>query len=264
MKESITTIEKVFPTNGSHPVLVYCNDLCYYVVKYKRSKIATNLFNEYIGSSFLQLWELGTPDFEFIDVKKEHVPIGLHENISPEYFDAMCFGTKFSRNYSDVTDFLTKSSVSWKKQFIHKEEILLIALFDMWIGNEDRNINNPNLMYDLASGNRFVPIDHQHIFNSSSLEGKLSQLTENDSILSHSIIKSLFKRNELKDQELVADIQRKYYLYIERCQQNLHNIISKIPADWNIKTEKYVQLIEGKIFSERWIRNTWINFVTLL
>jgi len=69
LRESITIIEKknVFNTKGSHPVLVYCNDFSYYVVKYKRNRVATNLFNEYIGASFLKLWDLAIPDFEFIE-----------------------------------------------------------------------------------------------------------------------------------------------------------------------------------------------------
>ncbi len=264
MRESITAIQHVFPTNGSHPVLVYCDDLYNYVVKYKRSNVATNLFNEYIGSSFLKLWELATPDFDFINVKKEHVPIGLHENISPSYFTSTCFGTKFSRDYSDITKFTGESPNSWKKQFIYKEEVLLIALFDIWIGNEDRNMNNPNLMYDLSTANRFVPIDHQHIFNSSNLEGNLSLLTDNDSILNHTIIKQFFKKNELKDQKLIANIERKYYLYIKKCHKKLHNIIDILPVDWNIETNKYVQLIEEKIFDEKWIKCAWTNFLTLL
>jgi len=266
LRESITIIKKenVFNTRGSYPVLVYCDDLSYYVVKYKRNRKATNLFNEYIGASFLKLWDLAIPDFEFIDVKNEHVPLGLHSDISPHYFESTCFGSKFSRSYSDVSQILGESPQMWKEQFVHKNELLFIALFDIWTANEDRNINNANLMYDLSDGNRFIPIDHQHIFNSSSSESKLSQLTSNDSILSYQPLRQLFKKNEIQKQELVVEIRDKYYFYIDECHQNLDKILEKIPEDWNINTNDYVKLLDSQIFNQEWVEDCWENFITLL
>lgn len=266
MRESITIIKKenVFNTRGSYPVLVHCDDLSFYVVKYKRNQKATNLFNEYIGASFLKLWDLATPDFELINVKKEHVPAGLHPNISPDYFRATCFGSKFSRSYDDVSEILKESPQVWKEQFIHKNELLLIALFDIWIANEDRNINNANLMYDLSSGNRFIPIDHQHIFNSSNLENGLSQLTDNESILSLQTLQQLFKKKEIQNKKLVVDAKNKYYFYVDECQKKLIEIFKEIPKDWNIDTQYYVELLENQIFNEKWIENCWENFITLL
>jgi len=190
--------------------------------------------------------------------------MGLHPNITPHYFESTCFGSKFSRSYSDISAILGDSPQLWKEKFVHKNELLLIALFDIWVANDDRNINNANLMYDLSAGNRFIPIDHQDIFNSSNLEYKLSQLTSNDSILNYQTLPQLFKKNEIQNQQLVAEIEDKYYFYINKCQQNLDKIFKKIPEDWNIDTNYYVKLIDNQIFNQKWIKDCWQTFITLL
>lgn len=265
MRESITIIEKVFNTRGSHPVRVRCDDRAHYVVKYKKHPVANNLFNEYIGASFLKLWSLATPDFELVHIKKEHIPVGLHPSISPDYFESTCFGSKFSRDYSDISDILNGSSKSWEKQFIYKNELLFIALFDIWLANEDRNINNANLMYDISRGNRFIPIDHQYIFNSSNLEYGLSQLTEYDSILGNEIFMKLFRKSEIiNNQNLLDEMKNKYYFYVGECKKNLNRIIMEIPEDWNINVNYYVELLENHLFKDKWIEDCWKNFEEIL
>jgi hypothetical protein len=59
---------------------------------------------------------------------------------------------------------------------------LMIALFDIWISNEDRTENNFNLLYD-ADRKLFVPIDHTSIFNGNNLDKGPEQITINESII---------------------------------------------------------------------------------
>lgn len=265
MKTSIQEIEKVWNTNGSRPVLVLCNDLNHYVVKYKRNNlVATALFNEYLAASFLRIWELHVPNFEFIKIQQEHVPPRLHADIQPYFFNDTCFGSKHSRSYLDVTHFLHMSSEYWKKRFILNKELLQIALFDAWMANEDRNANNPNLMYDLDQDNRFVTIDHQHIFNSSNLQYGLSQLTYTDSILNFQGIKSLFKKKELVATETIDQLEKKYYICVEECSRNLDGVVDSTPSDWNIDQNETVRLIRESIFSEEWIKDSWKSFISFV
>jgi len=61
-------------------------------------------------------------------------------------------------------------------------QLLIIALFDFWIANEDRTANNYNLLY--RTDNRsLVSIDYGGILNSCTMNRPLSQLEVTDSIL---------------------------------------------------------------------------------
>ncbi len=263
MKTSITPITKIYETSGSNPVLVLCDDYNFYVVKYKKSTVGTNLFNEYLAASFLKIWELHVPNFEIIKVLQEHIPPSFDSRIQPHYFDSSCFGSRFSRDYSDVTLFLNPTTKNWKDQFSYKEEIFLIALFDIWISNEDRNFNNPNLMYDLSTNNRFIPIDHQFIFSGSNLEYGISQLTFNDSILNYPLAKKLFTKKALNT-ELIATIEEKYYLCIDKCAKNIEHIFVEVPEDWNINKEKTKSLIKENLFTQQWIDKSFSSFKEFL
>ena len=120
-------------------------------------------------------------------------------------------------------------------------------------------------MYDLSNENRFVPIDHQYIFNSSNLEDGLSYLTYYDSILAHEVVAHLLKKSETIELNRSLDkIEDKYYFYIGECKNNLNSIMEEIPEDWNINTNNYVQLLENHLFNNEWIKDRWEDFKMIL
>ncbi len=262
MKKSVSQIdyENVYQTAGSHPFLIQCDDLAYYLVKYKSSVEAYNLFKEYLAASFLKVWELNIPDFDFVEVKEKHWV--SHFDLNPFDYEHTCFGTKFSRNYFDLTDFAQNNSKFRANQFFRKEEIFEIALFDIWVANEDRNAGNPNLMYDISKENRLVPIDHQHIFNSGCLDYPLESLTFDDSILYHPVIGAFFNKKELTNLPL-DKIKTRYYLCLDKCYQSLDTILGTIPENWYI-TKNIKVLIEKNLFSDTWKEETWNTFLGFL
>ena len=254
----------MYQTGGSHPILVECDDLNTYLTKYATNATAYNLFNEYIGSSFLKLWNLHTPDFDFIQVSRQHINTELFPTLNVNNFDTICFGTKFSRNYSDIHT-LTIDIIKQPINILEKNklELLLIALFDIWICNEDRTANNPNLMYDSEQNNRFVPIDHQYIFNSSNLQYSLYQINWYDSILYHKFCFSFLQKSDLTAFKL-GNIEQKFYFFLEKCHSNLKQIVSQMPQQWNIDQNKMLLKLEKQLFSDSWKKQTWQTFCDFL
>ncbi len=151
-----------------------------------------------------------------------------------------------------------------KNLFIKKDELLLIALFDLWISNEDRNANNYNLLCDITNGYRFVPIDHQAIFNHGSPGDKLRLLTDGDSLLSTPIFQMLFSRKELSNADKIARLKNAFYSGISKCNSHLKAILSEIPEDWNIKPEVLVVNLRQTIFEENWLKEVWSSFLEIL
>jgi len=119
-------------------------------------------------------------------------------------------------------------------------------------------------MYDLANQNRFVPIDHQYLFNSSNLEYGLTPLTFNESILYHPFTEKLFGNNGIRDKALIDSVKDKYYICTDACAVNLDKIINSIPKDWNIDIAKYQKLLGESIFAEKWIDDCWETFLSFI
>lgn len=261
---SISAPEKIFETQGSQPVLILCDDFNFYVCKYNRwpGSEAKTLFNELLAASFAKLWNLAVPEFRFVNINPSHVE--NFSEIQPAYFNTLCFGSRYNKKFIDIDEFYAEISVTEKRRFRQKTDFLKIALFDLWLGNEDRNFNNYNLLIDIENGYRFVPIDHVNIFNSGNPDKKPVLLTEEDSLISTALIRRLFSRNELLNREYLTDIKNECYICIANCEKHVNDFLDIVPAGWNIDTNKYRSLLSENLFSKVWIDACLKYFLELI
>src|SRR5690348_4904939 len=100
----------------------------------------------------------------------------LSGRLARHMFDKPCFGLMYDVEAGEASNiYLGLKGNSYElNKYPERFDLLKIALFDLWLANNDRNHNNYNL---LLKDGRFVPIDHSEIFDGSSLGRKLSQLT---------------------------------------------------------------------------------------
>lgn len=264
IKHSISRPEKVFETSGSKPALILCDDLNFYVCKYNRQPgtEATKLFHEYLAGSFARLWGLAIPDFSLVHVNPQH--IDGHDYLQPAFFRTPCFGSKYNGRFSELDEFYGERMASMKKQFGHRREFLKIALFDIWMANEDRNFNNYNLMIDIENQYRFVPIDHDAIFNTGNLDKGLTLLSDNETLISTDLTRILFSSKELCDQIYLEDIKNEYYICIAVCKSQLTQILSVIPEEWNVNVADYQNLLETNLFNDAWNKSCFRHFIELI
>lgn len=136
-----------------------------------------------------------------------------------------------------------------------------IALFDIWISNEDRNHNNFNLLLYGSSENLyfFYAIDHVNIFNTSFLDYGIAEITEDDSIINTDLAKILFGKSR-KLTETVNNVIENFYLCTEKCQNNLDEILDLVPDSWNINKEQIRDRIINNLFSKEWKAQCEANF----
>ena len=138
-------------------------------------------------------------------------------------------------------------------------QLLRIALFDLWLTNEDRTCNNYNLLYDLQLGN-IVSIDYGGIFNSGILNNAVYQLNPADSILSSNLYSRL--KPKMSDR-LMDHIKSQYLRSIKKCKRITQMVLDSIPEEWNV--EKYVIKNKlGEVFVDGWISDTWGNFEQMI
>ena len=259
--QSISPINHCYQTYGSKPVRILCNDLENYVCKYYTggSGPAYNLFNEVLAASFLKIWQLPVPDFALVTIAKKHME-GL--GFPFHYFDYPCFGSRFMGDFKEVDKVFMGMP---KNRFKNPETAMgyiMIALFDIWLGNEDRNHNNFNLLYDPA-GNHFVPIDHVNIFNGLSIDKPPYLISENESILSSPLF-PLFICGTLqpKPKNFRLDIERTFKSQIKNCEKNLPQILLSLPDQWRLDMSFIYERL-AFFFSNEWVTNSLNYFFDL-
>lgn len=232
---SIDSIRKQYGT-GEEPVLTQCSDRCQYVCKYMRSSATPyKLICELIGAIFASKWGLHTPDIAFIKILPEHWTPFRTINYS-----APSFGSKIKQDAVDV-------NATWNNDMeissALQEQIANIALFDLWVANEDRNWNNANLLYDLTTKD-LIAIDHGCILNTATFDFNLSLLTQNETILysdlAHSILKDL---SEEKSNAISAKLNEKFQEIINRKVEFIKMAIENIPKEWNAD----IKAVENKL-----------------
>jgi hypothetical protein len=247
---------------GSRPFWVMCDDYKTYLCKYNRGEPGrpTVLMKELLAASFLPHWELKGPEFVFIEVDKAHAAnIGLH----PYYFDLTCFGTQYNNKYKEVDKFFADYSGKQRKKIVNVEDFLFIALFDLWMANEDRTTNNPNLLFDTENYS-FIPIDHEAVFNTRTPADEITQLNFEDSILYSNLLHSFFTKNELSDNEFIDKMRQKYYLCIENCRNSVPAILGNLPDNWNYDKENLHRQLLESIFRTNWVDTSFTTFVQFL
>ena len=253
---SVKTIDQQYQT-GENPVLVLCSDKNAYICKCMYSSgSAYKLVCELIGTVMAHAWGINTPAPAFVKIHQHH----WSKFLSTRYNSATSFGTRSMENVVDITP-STYSGVPVTERLI--KELMEIALFDCWIANEDRNINNANLMYD-TERSRFVSIDYGCVLNTATFEYPLSQLTSTDTILYSDLFHHLTKMKKSEEFSAIAgNLKQRYWHKIKHAQEEAGNVTSFIPGEWNVNP----QLVNNKLmqlFERQWIDAVWDNFIELL
>jgi len=264
MLQSISAISKVFQTSGSNPVKVLCNDLNEYVCKYGRHSPASSLSNEYLAAAFLKIWGLQVPDFNLVNIQQQHITnefIGT--TIQPRFFESPTFGSRYIEHAKEIDSSISAIEGDKKliKKIANKQDLLSIALFDLWMGNEDRSHNNYNLLLRSDPEYVFMPIDHERCFNGNSVtaERGFVILTEDETLLNTELASLIF-RNFKGLPELVDEIAANYYLWVADCEKSLENAINAMPDQWGIQKEDRIALLKSTLFHQAWIDECKITF----
>ena len=265
---SIKNIEKTYDT-GEEPVLVACNDHNSYICKYTRySGSANKLVCELIGALFAQNWMLNTPEVAMVKVCQEHVPY----NMSGSYFSKTILGSLQQLNVIDITPTTIPLITPSERLCL---QLMKIALFDLWLSNEDRNSNNANLMYDMVKDN-IVAIDFGCCFNTATFDYPLSLLTESESILCSDLFLHLSKGLSQERIMAMADVLLRidFPSCLHDCQTGKAVVqwdeeaneelgCPFIPKVWDIDRIRLLSKIE-ELMSDKWVERVRNAFIETL
>lgn len=257
-------ISDIRETNN-HPVIGECEDLQDYVIKHNRGYFPCNkLVNELLASYFLRIWEIPTPEVAFVNVREQDIRDWISSFCQPGFFNIPCFGTYFYAHGLEFNLFLEKIRDYERQKFSNLTDALRIGLFDVWMANEDRMVNNPNLLIvPKEQGYEITAIDHESCFNTNNLQQGLYNISVEDSILAHPAIVQLCGAI-IRNKAEIDRILEKSYLCIRKCEKELSGILSFVPAEWQVDTTRYEQLLRKHLFREEWFNSVRTNFLTIL
>lgn len=259
--KTIESVKKIFETPGSYPVLVLCDDFKFWVCKY--DKFPIYLFNELLASEFAKIWSIKTPETSLITVKEEHIPDDMRHRLQPLWFRKDCFGSLYLDGAKEIdqTTYSLFKDKKFRDRVSDKFDFIKIALFDIWLSNEDRHHNNFNLLLHTIENRTsfFYAIDHVNIFNTNSLKNGLYEINEYETILNSELARILFSKNTRTNQ-YIEEVIRNFYLCISECKDNLNEILKKVPNSWNLNVIDLQEQLEKSIFQDAWIKKCEITF----
>lgn len=252
--------EKIYETAGN-PMLVLCDDFQNWICKH--SPYSSKLVNEVVGSYFASLWGLCTPEISLINVHQDHIP----NNIQGINFNKPCFGSKYieSSKEIDETTLSMFEDISFRRKIINKDDFLLIALFDIWLSNEDRNHNNSNLLVDFSVPGEvyFTVFDHDSIFNSNALHRGVYQINDFDSLINTKLANVLFKSGQSLV-NLVDNLIKKFYICTTECENNIDNFLALLPIEWGVDKKELEIQLRNNLFTKEWLKDCETNFRALI
>lgn len=243
---------KIYQT-GDRPILVLCSDGYHYICKYKQPGYAAHkLMNELVGSVFAKAWGIYTPVTSLVvndpiiwdDAGISHDPV------------APLLGSRKMEDVFDLGEF-NCNQVEVSERTL--SQLLRIALFDLWLVNEDRTCNNYNLLYDLRARN-LVSIDYGGIFNSGIMNNPVYQLSAADSILSS----DLFARLRVAGmQKALSGLHLTYLRLVAKCKRSVPMLLSSVPDEWKADGPALENKL-NELFDIPWVNDTWFNFKELV
>jgi hypothetical protein len=262
-REAITVIKEI-ATEGHSPLLVIGDDYANYYVKSCKRIPDFTIISEFLCHYLLQCWQIATPEACVMRIPQERLIQGLSRNNRTGNFEWLCFGSLQIENAVDGQAFLSVESKAALKNIFNPEAIFYLALFDIWVENDDRKPTNNNLLLaNSEKGARIIAIDNSYTFSTMDyrhLDPAFISSSYNDSILLSDIGAGIVKNSTI-DASWYKQVENNFYLYIERCKDHFNEIVNFIPAELGFSKELQ-QFIYSFLFNDKRNSSVFEEFVS--
>ena len=115
----------------------------------------------------------------------------------------------------------------------------------------------------MANQNQFIPIDHQSIFNSGTIE-HLNLLTYQDTLFYSPFVQNLFSKRDFKDWIIIKELKSRFEYNIKECKRLNETILENVPDTWKIDKASWEKELNDKMFDKSWLDKVWGYFCEYL
>jgi len=258
----VVTIRREITTTGHSPLEVLADDYNIYFIKSAQDqKPSYRLISEFLCHYFLKCWHIPTPAIAEVTLDSKLITDGFSDKHKKHFYNRSCFGSQSIKDSIDLNEFFNPRSKPDFKKFYNPEILFKIALFDIWVENDDRKPTNNNILLQPVNGRfNIIAIDHAYTFNTMNyddLNPIFVSLSFNDTILLSPLGQSVKKRLK-KDAQWLADVKENFYLCVKLCEQNFIDISASVPQhlgfDLRLQTKLHSFLFNekrnSKVFTE--------------
>ena len=147
--KQVNSIVKRYDTDGHAPLLVLADDFSQYVLKFPKNPFDSySIAKEFICHYLLKCWSIPTPDIAGLTFNAETLnqTSVITDREKRLIGNNTCFGSRLILNTVELIDFITVENKTAQKKIINAEDIVKIALFDIWVENDDRKPTNNNIL----------------------------------------------------------------------------------------------------------------------
>jgi hypothetical protein len=244
-----------YDTEGHSPLKVIADDLNPYVLKFpKNANDHVAIVKEFLCHYLLKCWSIPTPAICGLSIPGEVLsesPI-ITNREKRLIGNGIWFGSQLIPDAVELMDFIAAHNVASQKRILNSADILKIALFDIWIENEDRRPTNNNILLSPAKKCFILnPIDHAFTFstlNFSELTYSTVNFSDNDSILYTPLAKSVIDKTQI-NREFYSKSEEIFYLCIDLTLAEFPKIINNIPKNLGF-TEEYKTILAEFLFNK--------------
>ena len=238
-------------TDGHSPLVVKHSNKSWIVKSSLGQRTQYYLANEVICSFLLQIWGFYIAPVSFVIIENHLLQNYKLKYNKAIYYKNTCVGIELLENATEINGLLDKSIDEIPIDFDDPLSLLKLGLFDIWVENDDRKPSNANLLIfeNAAKTLTLLPIDHAFTFNSEAhrnLNPEWISSTYNQSILNTRLAQTIAKkqRNFIEN-----DVKMFFFEQIKHCEAHFDDIISSIPAEWQLNQQDFAQL-KAFLFNE--------------
>jgi hypothetical protein len=249
-------------TDGHSPLMFICDDGAVYYVKYRSGKSFNKneihcLVFEMLCTRLLQRFHIPVPDQALVRIAEDsYVPAQLIAN--KRYIRPGIIG--WGSKEIERADLIKEMELLQKKKEFNKllnpDDLIRIAIFDMWVDNADRHSGNYNLLTKMEDGKlKIITIDHaftfgglkgMNIFNAASYPDSYRKLMTSQYF--RSVVKHFTKKERL-------EISSQFLSLISELdvENIVHEVFTQIPTDWGIDPALKQRIIDFLLSKKRYV-----------
>lgn len=271
--KTASSINRCIKTN-SVPFELLCEDgeIHYAKTTFKRNAPYDELINEIVCNYLLKSWGVITAVPVIIHIPKKVYDAFVSEgNFRDSRYNSFDFENKlfFGVERLQATELELYNSVLKNKADYNKYanpcDLLKIGVFDKWIGNNDRRVENPNILLT-HNGEKFdfVAIDHTEAFgyqdNYKALKPALMNTARANSILSTSMSKSIIT---FAGPNFITKFDGEILECIKKAIEDLDFVLNQIPSSFGLSKKGKEKIKEILSLEQRNIdiSKSFLNYV---
>lgn len=248
-KQTLSIISQ-YQTEGHSPLKVIADDFKTYVLKFPKNMYDKNsIVKEFLCHYLLKCWSIPTPPIAGLLVPHDLLVNCLYISKREKALigDNVCFGSQLLPYAIELNNFIEAKNKTTQKRVLNSDDIFKIALFDLWVENEDRRPTNNNILLNPNKKGLIInAIDHAFTFstlNFNELQNSTLNFSDNDSILFSTLAKSIINSTKI-NRAFFTSMEEMFYLCIEKVNVSFLQISNNIPDNLEFTEEDKTFLAE--------------------